>query len=578
MRRALLLAALLNGAACSTISEPPAAVGGDWVVKYKLPRTTSGKLGFSVAVLDDVTGDGQQEIVAGAIYSSAAGQPPGSGEVFLFSGDSGSPFRDHGGAWDFAQLGYDLSVIEDLDGDMVQDLIVGAPTTPDALPGQTEAVYVYSGATGSLIFKIDSPEPGTSFGYSVAAPGDVDGNGTPDILVGAPFAHPDSASAFGGKAYVFSGDDASLLWTGQGSGWLAVFGIRVGRTGDVNDDGHADILVGAPASQGNMNTPGRVFVYSGQDGSVLHQFEIPAPSGEFGRGLASGFLDGDTVPDFVVGAPSADVTGAGMPRGHVYAYSGATGNLLWDTPALPIAEGQWGFDLEVIGDGNQDGIDDIAISSPTVDAAIGEQQGIVVVVSGADGHWMHFAAGESAYQRFGRSLAAIGDVDGDGFPETVVGAPNEAGPSSGPNDAVYVYGRDPYLDLTADTISASSGVAVTAELDFDISEAGKKYALLVSGSGSGPTEINTLWIPLTAPDPFLDQMALLQIPPGFQNVLPTAFGTLDGNARATVTIQSHPDLASQVGETFYLAAVSAEPQPTLEPRTSSVVRTLTVVP
>ena len=159
-----------------------------------------------------------------------------------------------------------------------------------------------------------NPQADARFAEAVAGIGDVNGDGAPDLLVGAPFQIL-GGNLNQGRAFVFSGADRSLLLTldhpaPQG---LALFGSAVAGAGDVNRDGRPDLLVGAPGQRvGGRADQGQAYVLSGADGRLLLTVDNPTPQADavFGAALAgAGDVNGDGLPDLLVGAPEQDEGG-----------------------------------------------------------------------------------------------------------------------------------------------------------------------------------------------------------------------------------------------------------------------------
>src|SRR5262249_53284359 len=189
--------------------------------------------------------------------------------------------------------------------DGVPDLIVGA----FAQDGEGK-VYVFDGQNGKLLHTLAPPQisGGSAFGWSIAGAGDLNKDGVPDILVGAPYTMVNEI-AVQGRAYVFNGKDGKLLYTLDDPQPVAgeVFGWRVASGGDLNKDGVPDLLIGAPYKDiGTNPAQGVALVFNGADGKLLFALHnpVPHPYSGFGYTLIEGVdVNGDDVPEILVGAP-----------------------------------------------------------------------------------------------------------------------------------------------------------------------------------------------------------------------------------------------------------------------------------
>ncbi|MCB9568273.1 MAG: FG-GAP repeat protein [Myxococcales bacterium] len=191
-------------------------------------------------------------------------------------------------------FGWAVSEVADVDGDGVMEALVSAPFNDEG-GDKAGAIYLYSGAGGALLFAAKG-EPGDNLGYGIADAGDVDDDGVPDLIAGAP-------GVGGGRALVYSGADGSLLLTLASEADGASFGAAVAAAGDVDGDGHGDLLVGAPSDASAGADAGRVHLFAGIDGATIWIRDGAAGS-MLGAGTAPrGDGDDDGVPDLVVGAP-----------------------------------------------------------------------------------------------------------------------------------------------------------------------------------------------------------------------------------------------------------------------------------
>ena len=199
------------------------------------------------------------------------------------------------------QFGWIARSMGDVDRDGITDFVTSAPTS-GAGGLNAGRVYVYSSASGKLLWRADG-KPGEQLGTGVESAGNVDGDGTQDVIAGAPYS---------GRAYVYSGKDGHVLFTLKAENDSDSFGVHVSTAGDVDRDGHADFIVGAPANNAGGAGAGRAYVYSGKDGHVLLTLTGEHAGDAFGTSVA-GYAD--SVRSFIViGAPSA---GCREGRAHV---------------------------------------------------------------------------------------------------------------------------------------------------------------------------------------------------------------------------------------------------------------------
>ncbi len=293
-------------------------------------------------------------------------------------------------------FGWAVADLTDINNDGVTDYIIGAIGIG--------ATIVYSGADGSELFRFS--QPGTSLGYAVADAGDVNGDGTNDIIAGA-------VNGSGtGIANVYSGTDGSLIWNLAGENAGDRFGSAVSSAGDVDDDGRADLLVGAESSAAQGNLSGRAYVYSGMTGNLIRTLEAESAGDRFGGGAALlGDLNDDGVSDHIVGAYSAGTANGGK----AYVYSGADGSLLFDLNP-DAGAGVFGqFFVASVGDVDADGTEDIYVGDFNHAGGTGR----AYVFSGDDQQVLYRFDG-TGVDGVGPGRGA-GDVDNDGHADLIVG-------------------------------------------------------------------------------------------------------------------------------------------------------------
>ncbi len=290
----------------------------------------------------------------------------------------------------------------DSNGDGVADFVVTALQHASAGPGYARVV---SGSSLVEIRTITGALPGLRFGLSAACAGDIDADGRADLAIAS---LSDSLSA-PGTVQVFSGQDGSLLRTSTEAGGGYGFGTTLDAGGDLDGDGIPDLLVGDPRYFGPGG--GSVRVLAGSDGSVILSISSPGGEPSFGSTASSvGDLDLDGIPDLAAGL---DRDGAGNPCARVF--SGGDGSLLWtlDGPSGSFLFGYW---TRPAGDVDRDGTPDVLASDIGV-------AGQVRAFSGATGALLHAWGTGSPSDGFGWDMMGIGDLDRDGYGDVAIAAP-----------------------------------------------------------------------------------------------------------------------------------------------------------
>jgi hypothetical protein len=428
--------------------------------------------GRAMDFIGDLNGDNVDDIVVGA---RDADGPNGvdSGRAYVYSGKHGTLLCVMDGEAVNDGFGISVAGLGDLNGDQILEWIVGARDN-DSGGQDSGRAYVYSGCSATPMYTFTGL-PGARLGWSAKSAGDANNDGTPDIVVGA----PGFANSGDGRAYVYSGVDGSLLQTYQAESIGDMFGASTTGVGDMDADGYDDLLVGAAFHAANGPKSGRAYIYSGQTGGLMYMF-----TGEFQEWLGSsvspgGDINGDGYDDVQIAA----VFAGDNYEGRVVVYSGLDGSVLYSFKGEGPLD-QFGYAMARTGDVNGDGYDDMLIGA--CDATSGNKRGRTYLYSGCDGTLLSLLEGEFDEDRFGIAVAGSGDANNDLRADFMVGAYNHdtAGLDSG---RVYIYrGDNLYLAVDPDP------APVNATVDFNTvgGPAGQPAMLFLVAVNSSPIFIS----------------------------------------------------------------------------------------
>jgi len=396
----------------------------DWTAAGE---NASNWFGCSVATAGDVNGDGYADLVVGALYNDS-----GRGKAYVYHGSPAglgltpawTAIGENTGDW----FGSSVATAGDVNGDGYADLVVGALYN-DIWRGKT---YVYHGSPAGLgatpAWTVAGESGCDDYGWSVAPAGDVNGDGYADLVVGTP-----QSDSFRGKTYVYHGTrwglNPAFDWTAGGENAYDAFGFAVSAAGDVNGDNYADLIVGAYGYAGER---GRAYLFQGAS-TGLSAVPTWNALGEgvgdnFARAVgAAEDVNGDGYADVIIGAPYNDTGGTNAGKAYVY-YGGATG--LTPGPADWTATGVYAGDnfgtaVSTAGDVTGDGYADLVIGATGYPQGTGNGKAYVYYGSPTGpttgpANWT--ASGEHAADHFGFSVGTAGDVNGDGCADLVAGA------------------------------------------------------------------------------------------------------------------------------------------------------------
>ncbi len=447
------------------------------------------RFGASVAPLGDLDGDGVPDLAAGAILDDTDGMDEGAVHVMFMNSDGtvkrtaeiNANTADGPSLSSADRFGRSVASPGDLDGDGVPDLAAGAflDDTDGTNRGAVHVVFMNSDGTVKRTAEIndntaDGPvlDDDDRFGRSVASPGDLDGDGVPDLAAGA-VGDGAGGTNRGAVHVVFMNSDGTVKRTAEINDNTAdgpvlddddFFGRSVASPGDLDGDGVPDLAAGAVGDGAGGTNRGAVHVmFMNSDGTVKSTAEINANTANgpslsdgdrFGTSVASpGDLDGDGVPDLAAGAILDN--GDGFRRGAVHVmFMNSDGTVkrtaeindnTADGPVLDDDD-QFGTSVAPLGDLDGDGVPDLAVGAGADDADGSDRGAVHVMFMNSDGTVKSTAEinGNTADgpvlddgDRFGTSVASPGDLDGDGVPDLAAGAnQDDAGGNS--RGAVHV--------------------------------------------------------------------------------------------------------------------------------------------
>jgi len=438
----------------------------------KLRGVSGGdEAGYVVSGAGDVNGDGRADLLVGAAYQDGAASDAGAAYL-VTSASSGTSslsgaFATLRGSAAQDYAGEALAPAGDVDGDGYDDILVGTKGDDTAGSGAGVAWLLYgpvpagTASLASLGVGLTGELAGDYAGCAVAGAGDVDGDGAPDLLIGA--IGEDTGGTSAGAAYLVLGapvagglSGAAQKLVGAETGGRA--GWDLDGAGDLDGDGLSDLIVAAPYVDGADTDTGAVY--------LLLASSLPLDGSDVGLGTAdavltgslwdelagssvagAGDVDADGYADVVIGSPGESTLGTAAGAAYLLLGLPASGPL---TAADAVFEAQaagtcTGSSVAGAGDVDGDGAADVLIGA-SCESTGGSEAGAAYLVLGPAAGVVALAdaplkmIGEQSTDYAGCSVAGAGDVDADGHGDLFVGAwgDDSGAPSSGSSGAAYL--------------------------------------------------------------------------------------------------------------------------------------------
>ncbi len=509
----------------------------DGVNGSTITTTTSVNLPLlSVSSAGDVNGDGIDDFLVGA-PTKANGSSLGAGSVFIIFGRQDGLPADldldnlqtgegvrlvgvDGGAF----IGSAVSAAGDVNGDGVDDILIGAPGTDPALSGDALLILgrrgpapvrvELDGSYSEDFFPIFGTGGEGGIGNSLSSIGDFNGDGIDDIILGA------STSTYAGysnagKAFIVFGDedtierenlDLATLQSDEGVEIAAYYtngylGEDVVGIGDINGDGFEDVLIGAPGYSfydptllTTQNAAGIAYVVYGTNSNpgLLRSLDLASGGATLIRGLQDsdrlgstvagiGDINNDNVPDFAIGAPGSNPNDPGK----AYVIFGDNAGIGSSVDLSQLGTGVSGFEIDgsgvgaiglgraisAAGDINGDGVGDLLVSAPGTNGGVGAVYVIFGRSGGGFGNTLDLSTldgtngflidGKSAGVSAGLSVSVAGDVNDDGFDDLIIGSSLDDASVADVSGAYLLFGRTAFAATVGLTDSAQATLTVT---------------------------------------------------------------------------------------------------------------------
>jgi hypothetical protein len=438
--------------------------------------------GLSVSSAGDVNGDGYDDLLIGAAFNSAGGT--GAGQAYLILG------KPSGWAMDTSLANADASFLGekpndmagdvvsgagDVNGDGYDDFLIASPANPDGGGDHAGQTYLIFGKASGWAMDTGLGSASASFwgedawdysGSALAPAGDVNGDGFDDFLIGASW--DGTTGAMAGITYLIFGkasgwamdtdlSTATASFTGEAT--MDSVGSYLSPAGDVNGDGFDDFLIGAASNDENGANSGQTYLILGKASGWTKlkglanadaSFQGEAASDYSGSVGGPGDVNGDGFDDILIGARSNSAQ-ANM-AGQTYVIFGKASGWAMDSKLANANASFWGevandgsgTSVDIAGDVNGDGYDDILLGA----SGSGSSAGQTYLVLGKPSGWAMDTKllnanasfiGEASSDYSGQVISSAGDANGDGYDDLLIGAYQNDASGSAAGQAYLVF-------------------------------------------------------------------------------------------------------------------------------------------
>lgn len=463
-------------------------------IAYSIPGSSASELAGTVVVrIHDHDLDGVDDLAIGA-PGFDCGVLTNCGAVRIASGKTGSLLGFTTGASALERFGSSITAIDDVTGDGIPDLAVGAPGFGGANPNG--AIRIVNGSTFISIGIIQGPSVGARIGERVVRLADQNGDGRSEIATGGRGASPGMISG-AGSAYVFDPTNGQILKQFDGASAFEAFGTDISTLDDVTGDGRPELVIGSPGDDpfGN-NGAGSIAVVDPVGGATLRTFFGLAANDGLGVTCAGlDDLDADGFPDVLGGAPGATVSGMAL-AGTALALSFVTGAV------ISRVDGQSPNDmvgrvLARLDDIDGDGVAEFAIGSPSWSVPGKASAGRITLYSGQSHSVLYQFVGAAAGSEYGGFIGPLGDLNSDQRPDFAIGwtAIDTPFPDAGVTEIRL--GQSPSLSIVS-----TGMVGTNFELNLQGKAGNSAFLLVAAAPATIPTVFGLLCLSLT-PTPLL---------------------------------------------------------------------------